>query len=162
MHRLFSIAAVVLLMLCPTTWAAPPALIQEREGSAPIRPNEVLRLFKQCSRSTPQFDGTPKRASPQDIEKLERALPEFIKQQQGAGLRAPKADQAYRGQYAEFKRNGVVYIYGAYFPATYGVEVGLKPDGTAVVVCDGGASFWGVVYEPGAARFTQLEINGWP
>jgi len=156
MHRFTSFVALALFCFAARS-TAPPALLAN-EGPVLLSTKQARLLFKQCSRQAPQFDGTPQRASRPNIDKLERALPEFLKERQAKRLRIPEPNQAYRGQYAEFKRNGVTYIYGSYFPADDVRDTPL--DGKALIWCDGGASFWGVVFEPATGQFTQFEVNG--
>ena len=36
----------------------------------------------------------------------------------------------------------------------------LKPATTAVGACDGGAAFWGALYDPQTGAFSEIAING--
>lgn len=71
--------------------------------------------------------------------KLVRPLPEF------------------KRQYIGYIQNGKKYIYGNfYLSGMHGVEFSSKP----VVICDGGRSFWGVVYSLEGKAFQELAFNG--
>jgi len=87
---------------------------------------------------------------------LELRLERYIAEIYEAGKPAP-ANVTYARQYVSFQVEGKRKIYGNFFPASLARS---HPKGQAVVICDGGASFWGIVYDPGSKKFEQLEMNG--
>jgi hypothetical protein len=69
--------------------------------------------------------------------------------------------QQFRRQYIGFTRNGERLIYANFSPI-HADELGSKWPilERPVVVCDGGAGFWGVVYDPKIERFEEPQFNG--
>lgn len=62
-------------------------------------------------------------------------------------------------QYVGIVRGGKRYVYGNYFPVSdinERVEWRLKP----MIVCDGGARFFGAEFDVAAGRMTRLDFNG--
>ena len=64
----------------------------------------------------------------------------------------------YHRQYVGIVVNGKRLIYGNFYPAS--VSEYFDEKSTPVVVCDGGASFWGIVFEPESSVFLELQVNG--
>ena len=56
------------------------------------------------------------------------------------------------------KKNGkqVIYINAFHLPE----DNSLRPAREAVRVCDGGAQFWGAVFDPASGTFNELQFNG--
>jgi hypothetical protein len=59
-------------------------------------------------------------------------------------------------QYVGIVRNGRRFIYGNFAPAESAPRDPLTPQ----IICDGGASYFGVEYEPASGRFTHTAFNG--
>lgn len=112
-------------------------------------------LFKQCSRQSPSANGywNPTNG---DIEKLELLWPKFmVPQARKMKLPMKMPLQNFYRQYAGFMRNGrrVIYINAFQYPDA-------KWKQQAVVVCDGGPSFFGVEFDVKSQQFTNLAFNG--
>ncbi len=63
-------------------------------------------------------------------------------------------DRQYVGIEAKGKR--LIYINAFRLPS----DSNLDPARTAIRVCDGGAGFWGAVYDPQVGKFSDVEVNG--
>jgi hypothetical protein len=50
----------------------------------------------------------------------------------------------------------VIYINAFHLPE----DNSLRPAREAVRVCDGGAQFWGAVFDPASGTFNELQFNG--
>jgi hypothetical protein len=114
-------------------------------------------LFHQCSRQAPDPSailGVPITA---EVDELESGLERYIAEQYEAGKQAPPT-ATYARQYAAYRVDNQRKIYGNFFPRSLANEA--RRRGNAVVVCDGGPAFWGIVYDPVSKRFEQLEMNG--
>lgn len=164
---------------CLTSPAAgSPSAPPPEAGSKPwtIMPLEQAPvMFAQCSRPAPrEKEGPFWSPSPAQIEELEKELPAYLRQQG----HAEEADGLARSlrQYVGFVRAGRKLIYLNVFPVSLlesekeacreTREVKAKefcePDHwrhAAVLVCDGGADFWGLEYDPESKAFSALEFN---
>lgn len=67
-----------------------------------------------------------------------------------------RAPDGFFRQYAGIVRGGRRFIYGSFAP----VETAPRDPLTPHDVCDGGASFFGVEYEPASGTFTHVAFNG--
>jgi hypothetical protein len=152
-HRTF-IATVLLI-------AAFNALAQSYVLSFPEGERSVLSIanapavLDQCSRETPRGVNGFWEPPVTVIETLEARLAEHLESL--AGSEGPPRGVPYARQYIGFVRNGTNQIYGNFFPAS--VKGAPRRD-RAAVICDGGSSFWGIVYDPAMERFTELQFNG--
>ena len=111
----------------------------------------------QCSRGAPQVQGgwTP---TPQDIAGLEQRLPAIARLEAGVNgrsLHIEHPEQTYR-QYVGVIVGGhrLIYINAVGGPFDKYAREHVE------VVCDGGSSFWGVLYDPATGRFFDLSTNG--
>jgi hypothetical protein len=121
-----------------------------------LPPEKGAALFKQCSRYTPVGVEKFWKPRPPQIAKLEKLLEPFLKSTPTSSLVDPSLTNFHR-QYIGFDRKGKHYIYGNFYPA----NLGEKDEATQpIVVCDGGNSFWGVVYAVEAKTFQELLFNG--
>ncbi|MET0361951.1 MAG: hypothetical protein ABW048_09405, partial [Sphingobium sp.] len=96
---------------------------------------------------------------PADIVRLETALPAALHRSRAlAGDPAVAGLAGWRRQYVGIVRKGRHYLYGNFFPAQAGGsgEWRLEP----VVVCDGGARFFGVEMDVKTGKITHLAFNG--
>ena len=117
--------------------------------------NAVKKALPLCSREGPKIDGTwtPSQAEVADLEKNLPALNELSTKDSAWSKAHP--EQAFR-QYLGITVDRHRYIY---INAIYG---GFSPrDRTEfTAVCDGGAAFWGAMYDPATHRFSDLRTNG--
>lgn len=118
--------------------------------------NAGQSLLRQCSRGTPNVSQfwNP---SPEQIQKLESLLPQYLRHGTDRNPSIPD-NVEYHRQYVGIVVNGKRLIYGNFYPAS--VSDIFDEKSTPVVVCDGGASFWGIVFEPESSVFLDLQVNG--
>jgi hypothetical protein len=112
---------------------------------------------RQCSRETPTIEGgwNPSEA---DVRLLERHLPALLDLTSSAccspGARIAELDASHR-QYVGVVVRGRRMIYVNAFPVAHREEAHAP-----VVVCDGGTAFWGALFDPETATFSDLAFNG--
>ena len=63
-------------------------------------------------------------------------------------------DRQYVGIESAGKR--LIYINAFHLPD----DSGVNPAREAIRVCDGGAQFWGAVFDPASNTFSELQFNG--
>lgn len=131
--------------------------ILSSKGSLPITLEEAPKLFKQCSRITPKPAGPYWLPSSSVIAKLEVQLTEYLVQAGFERWRSRWHSGPYRGQYVGFMQEAKKFIYASY-SRDY-IDDHFK-DGEAIVICDGGPSFWGIVYDLEKEEFSDLQTNG--
>ena len=124
---------------------------------AVIDPGQAPIISEQCSRPNPpryQATWTP---SPEQIRQLEADLPQLNALAPPDNGAHPGDADAYVRQYFGLVVNGqrLIYLNGFLEPMA-------NKDWKqyAMVVCDGGASAWGAVYDPAGRRFSELRFNG--
>jgi len=119
-----------------------------------LSPTNGAALLQQCSRSTPQdVDGFWK-PSVAEISDMENRLVLFLKRTSPSILLSD-----FRRQYVGFSRAGKRYIYGNFYRAS--LPLRLKDETIEpVIVCDGGQSFWGVVFSIDTKEFQEMAFNG--
>ena len=109
-------------------------------------------LLNQCSRASPQGVKSffvPEGPEVADLEK--KLVPYLIKVRPNITL------QDYSRQYIGFIIDGKRYIYGNFFK---GGTWARHPASEPVDICDGGNSFWGIVYSLESKTFKELHTNG--
>jgi hypothetical protein len=132
-------------------------------GVAILQAEQGPMLLHQCSRSVPPADDfwTP---SPQDVLEAEKALPHLMAHAKCHAPIHPLGE--YMRQYVGITSGGRRMLY---LNAVYSKIVARLPGSgqtnfdwqtTAIVVCDGGTSFWGVDYDVAAKSFGKLACNG--
>ena len=143
--------------------AAGAALAQSPEMKLPgtgafILPvNAGQSLLRQCSRGTPANVSQFWNPSPEQIRKLESLLPQYLRHGTDRNPNIPD-NVEYHRQYVGIVVDGKRLIYGNFYPAS--VSDLFDEKSMPVVVCDGSASFWGVVFEPESSAFLDLQVNG--
>jgi len=114
-------------------------------------------LLRQCSRAAPANVSQFWNPSPEQIQKLELLLPKYVRY--GAGRKPGIPDDVeYHRQYVGIVVNGKRLIYGNFYPVS--VSGYFDEKSTPVIICDGGAAFWGIVFEPESNVFLDLQVNG--
>lgn len=151
-----------MMLVCAVTAAtaslAQPVQVRLPSGGYFILPLSAGQsLLRQCSRSSPSNVSEFWSPSLEQIGKLEQALPAYLRFSEG---RKPviAATAQYHRQYVGIVVNGRRLIYGNFYPTS--VSDYFDEKSTPVIVCDGGASFWGIVFEPESSVFLDLQING--
>jgi len=87
---------------------------------------------------------------------LELKLVEYLEML--SGTEAPPRGVSYHRQYTGFVRDGRRLIYGSFYPGNGEVTAGERSQ--AAIICDGGSSRWGIVYDIATERFSELAFNG--
>lgn len=136
--------------------ASVPTAIKTGQSWVVTRPVVAAQVLDTCSRSSPGRD--PGRItgywapSRQQVEQLEARLPSLETQ-------VPKAADFDR-QYVGIEMDGrhLIYLNAFHLPD----DADIDPARDAIRVCDGGAQFWGAVFDPGSGRFSDVQFNGPP
>jgi hypothetical protein len=123
---------------------------------------KAQRFEKQCSRAEPQINGgwNP---SESDIDTLQKHLSEICKLKSeeccsvGGSVTAPFE---YRRQYVGIITHGRKMIYVNAFPLHEKLLGLCNWRKEPYLVCDGGESYWGVVFDPETKKFLSLAFNG--
>lgn len=114
-------------------------------------------LLQQCSRNTPKDISGFWEPSPKEIERLEELLVRYLAAREKSRTSVPPKDIQYHRQYVGIVRAGVRLIYGNFYSG--GAPRDAEKTGPAIV-CDGGPSHWGIVFNPQTGEFEELEFNG--
>ena len=113
-------------------------------------------LLRQCSRAAPQGAANFWSPTEAQLDELESRLIRHL--ESPTSEKSTPRDFGYHRQYIGFTKNGTRYIYGNFYPgkgeATDSERI--QP----VVICDGGAAFWGVVYDVDRGEFSDFAFNG--
>ena len=161
------LCAVTICGAAATLAQTPPA--PRLPNNAAILTGAAARpLFNQCSRASPVAAGywTPKSV---DIQTAERSLFAFLPEEKGVAPYKRRLRNDYR-QYAGFTaKNGHKCLYLNGFSPDVKTSMerakgpGRKPfnwKAEAVMVCDGGDSFWGAEYDTQTGKWSHLSFNG--
>ena len=116
-------------------------------------------VFKQCSRPAPVPSQILPAPSKVELRQLEQAVERHISFEHAARRPTPPSTAPYARQYVAYELDGRRMIYGNYYPASHGA-VAERSAGNAVVVCDGGAQFWGISFDPKTRKVESLSFNG--
>ncbi|NVO10807.1 MAG: hypothetical protein HXX16_12645 [Bacteroidales bacterium] len=136
------------------------------EYSTIILSNKGKELLNQCSRAVPEKIENYYDLTANEIQKLENNFRNILEIKSSeccmTGLKIEKL-KGYIFQYTGIVLNGKKYIYINAFKVeskddlkTYYKDWKTEP----VIVCDGGESFWGALFELETESFSQLSING--
>lgn len=126
------------------------------EGNSFVLPvNEGTALLQQCSRSTPSNVEVFWVVQQPQINELEKRLELFLRSSTGGTSALPI--KRFHRQYVGFIKGGKRYIYGNFYPAG---KISLGEENTPVIICDGGRSFWGIVFAVESKTFRDLQFNG--
>ncbi len=136
--------------------ASVPTAIKTGQSWVVTRPVVAAQVLDTCSRSSPGRE--PGRVtgywapSRQQVEQLEARLPSLEAQ-------VPKAADFDR-QYVGIEMDGrqLIYLNAFHLPD----DADIDPARDAIRVCDGGAQFWGALFDPGSGRFSDVQFNGPP
>lgn len=116
------------------------------------------QLLKQCSRSVPQQVSGYWTPGDDQVTAFKAALETYIRQHSAdrGHLLAYPLD-TYHGQYVGILSGGKRLIYGNFYihQADWTHE-----DTQPVSVCDGGHSFFGVVFDPATKQIVDIAFNG--
>ena len=160
----FKTSASCLLLI--SALAAAPAMSAPPGVGGPMVTRSVYvfpaqqgaQLLKQCSRKAPQNVSDYWTPTDDQVKALKSALDTYVRQHSADGrpvLSNPL--DSYHGQYAGIVSSGKHLIYGNFYihQADWTHE-----DTVPVNVCDGGRSFFGVVFDPAANKIVDVAFNG--
>jgi hypothetical protein len=155
------LSAHAVLLTLALNLIALPGLAQKtiRPAGVLLPQSKAATLLKQCSRPTPQgVDGdwgVPKSA----IDRLERDLAKIKSLKSGmfGPRRSVSEPGAYFRQYAGITIQGKRYVY---ISAVRTGEPLPNWRSEPMILCDGGESAWGALYDPSTGNFSQFEFNG--
>lgn len=136
--------------------ASVPTAIKNGQSWVVTRPVVAAQVLDTCSRSSPGRE--PGRVtgywapSRQQVEQLEARLPSLETQ-------VPKAADFDR-QYVGIEMDGrqLIYLNAFHLPD----DADIDPARDAIRVCDGGAQFWGALFDPASGSFSDVQFNGPP
>lgn len=136
--------------------ASVPTAVKTGQSWVVTRPVVAAQVLDTCSRSSPGRE--PGRVtgywapSRQQVEQLEAQLPSLEAQ-------VPKAADFDR-QYVGIEMDGrqLIYLNAFHLPD----DADIDPARDAIRVCDGGAQFWGAVFDPASGSFSDVQFNGPP
>jgi hypothetical protein len=125
-----------------------------------IVPPDGDNTLAQCSRPTPKNVRGFWLPRLEDIDRLELSLPPYLFDLKKAGQTVP-APGVYHRQYVGIIQNGQRLIYGNFYSDVWDVfEQRINEKRTWVMVCDGGPSYWGILYRPATDSFEGIAFNG--
>jgi hypothetical protein len=160
MHKTLNLLALFLLGFGASTNSA------SSEHAVLLPTTHARHVLQQCSRETPGPVSGVWTVSPAVIAKLEQDLPKLSKLVSqtccGKGLSVSDPSAFYR-QYVGISINDRDYVYINAFhdhPIYLHAQDRDRWRSEPELVCDGGASFWGVLYDPETRQFSQLSFNG--
>jgi hypothetical protein len=126
------------------------------EGRSFVLPaNEGAPLLAQCSRSAPNNVEAYWIVQQSQIKELEKRLELFLRSSKVGSSALPI--KRFSRQYVGFVKGGKRYIYGNFYRAE---SISQGEDNAPAVVCDGGKSFWGIVFSIESKTFQDLKFNG--
>jgi hypothetical protein len=153
-HRI--LIAVFLLIAAFNAFAQSYGLSFPSGARSVLSNDNAPAVLDQCSRETPQGVSAFWEPGDSAIEALELRLVEYLEGL--AGTEGPPRGVPYGRQYIGFVRDGRNLIYGNFFPSTG--RAASPGTARAYVICDGGSTRWGVVYDPASGQFSELKFNG--
>ncbi|MEG2804341.1 hypothetical protein [Stenotrophomonas sp.] len=131
-----------------------PTTIKTGQSWVVTRPIVAAQVLDTCSRDSPGREAgrvtgywAPSR---KDVEQLEAALPSLEAQVP----RVVDFDRQYVG--IEMAGRKLIYLNAFHLPDTADID----PAREAIRVCDGGAQFWGAVFDPASNAFSDVRFNG--
>jgi len=156
MWRTLPLVAVAVLAGCSTVKGPPsvPTAIKTGQSWVVTRPVIAAQVLDTCSRPSPGRD--PGRVtgywapSRQQVEQLEARLAQLEPR-----VAAP---QDFDRQYVGIEAGGseLIYVNAFHLPDNSTIN----PAREAIRACDGGAMFWGAVFDPKTATFSEFHPNG--
>ncbi len=154
--KLLPLAAAMLLAGCATQGpVSVPTSIKAGQSWVVDRESIASQVLDTCSRDSPgRHPGlvtgywAPVRSDIEQLESHQDQLQPTITDPAGF-------DRQYVGITLSDGRR-LIYVNAFRLPDS----ADLDPAKTAVRACDGGASFWGALYDPTSGRFSDVAVNG--
>ena len=151
---------VAALMLAATLSIGAASEDKGPGGIAILDASQIKMILHQCSRSVPLAGEASWKPPARDIARLEAALPAALDKARTTWARElTGAPTGWIRQYVGIVRKGHRYIYGNFVP-DQGFAEERRWRSEPVVICDGGAAFFGVEYDVNAGTFSHLDFNG--
>ncbi len=155
MNRAVALSAV-LLGCASAAVSANSNGILSAEGPLPLKAEQAPELLKPCWGGGPIPEGELWLPTAVEVAALETRLEKHMATIKLGNRGTPAAGVQSRGQYVGFMRGEVKHIYASYVPA----RDFSWANGNAIIVCDGGPSFWGIVYNTATGQFSDLKVGG--
>ncbi len=158
-HRVAIASIAVLLAGCASQPKGPPTIptsIKSGQSWVITRQALAAEVLDTCSRDSParhpgEVTGywAPSRQQVEQLEAQQTRLQPTI---------ATPGD--FDRQYVGIESQGrkLIYINAFQLPD----DTDIDPGKTAVKACDGGAGFWGALYDPQTGEFSDVRLNGTP
>lgn len=155
-HRIF-ISLFLLVTTFGAAWGETSPYLFPTNSRFIFPASKGAQLLQQCSRRTPDAVTGFWEPSPGEIERLERLLVNYLAIREKLRTPIPPKGVQYHRQYVGIVKAGVRMIYGNF----YLDRVSQKSEKTEpAIICDGGPSHWGIVFNPQTGEFEELEFNG--
>ena len=155
-HALAALACGVALAGCTTVQgpSSVPTALKTGQSWVVTRPVVAAQVLDTCSRPSPGRDAgrvtgywAPDR---RQVERMEAAIGQLQ-----AEVTQPAAfDRQYVG--IETQGRQLIYVNAFKLPDGSGID----PAREAIRACDGGAMFWGAVFDPETGTFSEFHANG--
>ena len=136
----------------------PPVAAPMPAGAYVLAGDKIASMLEQCSRQTPEVGEGSWTPGAADIRALEALLPAAL------AKRWPDRDWSgfpdkWARQYVGILRGGRRLLYGNFVPRDVAGEApGVEHE--AIIICDGGPSFFGAEYDVSGGTITHLAFNG--
>jgi hypothetical protein len=156
-NRQHALIAACMLFVAGQSFAQMASFGLPKTGSFVLSVGLGSALLKQCSRDVPRPVSGFWLPSSEQIAKLEQRAVAYVGDSESKKQRAPDRI-AYHRQYVGVVVKGKRLIYGNFYPANF--ESSRNEASSSVVICDGGASFWGLVFDPETNQILELRLNG--
>ena len=153
----------LLLVLLPFNSFGQDVLTPEHEVA--LKPEHAKSLLNQCSRSTPKNISDSWAVSDSEISQIHEHFNKLKSLKSSGccieGLKLNSLD-AYAFQYlgVTIKKRRYIYVNAFFVDPEYFEEWYKEWEIKPMVFCDGGESFWGVLFDLERSKFEQLNING--
>ena len=159
----FALALLALAAAVATSASAAPVL--DPAYGTVLQEAEANKLLSQCSRIAPERVEGQWQPSPEQLRELEARLPSALGEALSKRAQNRAEARHIARQYAGFVVAGRKSVYVNAFPQseTEPPAPGVKPwdwRRKALIVCDGGAMFFGVEYDPEKKTFSHFAFNG--
>jgi len=115
----------------------------------------AVPFLKPCSRGGPGDAASFWVPANAQLDALEGKLITFLASHESDESLPPS--NSYHRQYLGFVKDGRHYIYGSFYPGRGAMKQAERDN--PLRVCDGGSSFWGVVYDVESGEFSDLRVN---
>ncbi len=147
------------LLITPlsTAWGETPSFLFPANARFILPASKGVLLLQQCSRTTPKAVTGFWEPSSKEIERLEERLVRYLADREKSHAPLPRRGVSYHRQYVGIIKGDVRLIYGNFYS---GGALRAAESTDPAIICDGGASFWGIVFNPQTGEFEEFDFNG--